>query len=148
VVEARRLRAPARDDRSGLRVVGLPGRHRPRERLEPHRRPRARLRARTPLQRGDRAPRHARGPASADPEDGVPPEDRGPDEEPRRVQRVLAPVPLLERGRGGRVLGVPGSSRSWAPTPRRCSRRRSRGTRGGSRSARSPTRPCATRPAG
>ena len=72
LVPARRLRAPARDDRPRLRLVGVPGRHRSRERVEPHRRARARLLARASLQRRDRPPRHARGPAGPHGEDRVP----------------------------------------------------------------------------
>ena len=43
VVAAGRLRAPAGDDRPRLRVVGVPRRHRPGERLADHRRPRPRV---------------------------------------------------------------------------------------------------------
>ena len=46
VVAPRRLRAPAGDDRPRVRVVRVPRRHRPRERLADHRRARARLCAR------------------------------------------------------------------------------------------------------
>ena len=49
VVAPRRLRAAAGADRPRLRVVGLPGRHRPRQRLGDHRRPRPRLLAGEPL---------------------------------------------------------------------------------------------------
>ena len=56
-----RLRAAAGDDRPGLRVVGLPGRHRPRQRLGDHRRPRARVLAREPLLDRDRPPRDPGG---------------------------------------------------------------------------------------
>ncbi len=61
LVAARRLRAAAGDDRPGLRVVGVPGRHRPRERLGDHRRPRARVLAREPLLDRDRPPRDPGG---------------------------------------------------------------------------------------
>ena len=73
LVAPRRLRAAAGDDRPGLRVVGLPGRHRPRQRLGDHRRPRARLLAREPLLDRDRPPRDPGGRARADQGDGLPP---------------------------------------------------------------------------
>ena len=60
-------------DRSRLRLVGLPGRHRPRQRLGVHRCPRARVLAREPLLDGGRPPRDRRGRARADEGDGVPP---------------------------------------------------------------------------
>ena len=71
LVAPRRLRAAAGDDRPGLRLVGVPGRHRPRQRLGDHRRPRARLLAREPLLDGHRPPRHPGGRARADPGDGA-----------------------------------------------------------------------------
>ena len=55
VVAPRRLRAPARDERPRLRVVGVPRRHRPGERLADHPRPCARLCARQHVLRRDRA---------------------------------------------------------------------------------------------
>src|SRR6185503_19747316 len=48
-------------------------------------------------------------------EDRVPPEGRGAHEESRRIQRILAPLPLLERGRRRRVLGVPRARRDHGP---------------------------------
>ena len=55
VVAPRRLRAPARDERPRVRIVGVPRRHRPGERLADHSRPCARLCARQHLLRRDRA---------------------------------------------------------------------------------------------
>ena len=52
------LRAP---DRPGLRLLGMPRRHRPRQRLGDHRRPRPRLPAGEPLLDGDRPSRHPGG---------------------------------------------------------------------------------------
>ena len=49
-----RLRADARDDRPRLRLVGLPRRHRSRQRLGPDRRARARLRPGAHVLDGDR----------------------------------------------------------------------------------------------
>ena len=66
VVAAGRLRPAARDVRPRLRLVGLPGRHRPRQRLGGHRRPRPRLLTGEPLLDGHRAPRHPGGRARAD----------------------------------------------------------------------------------
>ena len=66
LVAAGRLRAAAGDVRPGLRVVGMPGRHRPGERVGVHRHPRARLLAREPLLDGDRPSRDPGGRASAD----------------------------------------------------------------------------------
>ena len=51
VVASRRLRPPPRDERPRLRVLGLPGRHRPRERLADHACPRACLSHRTTASR-------------------------------------------------------------------------------------------------
>ena len=72
VVQAGRLRAAAGHDRRALRVLGLPGRHRPRQRLEPHRHPCPRLPGRAEVLHGDRAPRHPGCRAEADPRDRVP----------------------------------------------------------------------------
>ena len=67
LVAAGRLRAAAGDDRPGLRLVGLPRRHRSRQRLEPDRHPRPRLPGRAEVLHGDRAPRHPGRRAEADP---------------------------------------------------------------------------------
>ena len=115
VVAPGRLRAAAGDDRPRLRVVGVPGRHRPRERLGDHRRPRSRLLAREPLLEGDRPPRDPGGRASADQGDGVPPAHQRADRELRRVPRLLAAALLQQRGRHRRVLGLPREGRGDGP---------------------------------
>ena len=61
VVAARATTCCCARRRPGLRLVGLSGRHRPRQRLGDHRRPRPRLRPREPLLDGDRPPRHPGG---------------------------------------------------------------------------------------
>ena len=88
-------------------VLGLPRRHRPRERLEHHRRPRARLPGREHVLGRDRAPGDAGRRAGADEGDDLPPAHPGADEELRRVPRLLAAALLQQRGRDRRVLGLP-----------------------------------------
>ncbi len=61
VVAPRRLRAAAGRRRPALRLLGVPRRHRPRQRLGDHRRPRPRLPAREPVFAGDRPPRYPGG---------------------------------------------------------------------------------------
>ena len=107
VVAAGRLRAAAGADRPRLRVLRLPRRHRPGERLEDHRRPRARLPGRAHVLGRDRAPRDARRRAGADEGDDLPPAHVRADEELRRVPRLLAAALLQQRGRDRRVLGLP-----------------------------------------
>ena len=79
-----RLRPAAGDDRPRVRLVGVPRRHRPRQRLGDHRHPRARLLAREPLLDGHRPPRDPGGRASADQGDGVPPAHQRAHRELRR----------------------------------------------------------------
>ena len=92
-----------------------PGRHRSRQRLGDHRRPRARLLAREPLLDGDRPPRDPGGRASADQGDGLPPAHERADRELRRVPRLLAAPLLQQRGRHRRVLGLPREGRRDGP---------------------------------
>ena len=117
LVAPRRLRAAAGDDRSRVRLVGVPGRHRPGERLGAHRRPRARLLPREPLLDGDRPPRHPGGRARADPGDDVPSAHERADRELRGVPRLLAAPLLQQRGRHRRVLGLPREGRRDGPLP-------------------------------
>ena len=160
VVAPRRLRPPPRDERPRLRVVGVPRRHRPGERLADHADPRAGVRARQHVLGRDRAPRDGRRRSGAHARDDVPSAHERAHEELRRVPRLLAPALLRQRGRDRRVLGLPREGRDHGPLAaaqvgdarpgRRDARSstRSRATRGGSRSARSRTRRSATRPAG
>ena len=67
-----RLRAAAGDVGPRLRLVGVPRRHRSRQRLGGHRRPRPRLLTGEPLLDGHRPPRHPGGRARADQGDGLP----------------------------------------------------------------------------
>ena len=64
------LRPAARAVRPRLRVLGVPGRHRPGQRLGDHRRPRPRLLPGEPLLDGHRPPRHPGGRARHDQGDG------------------------------------------------------------------------------
>ena len=73
VVAPRRLRAAARAVGPRLRLLGLPRRHRPGQRLGGHRRPRPRLLAGEPLLDGHRPPRHPGGRPADDQGDGLPP---------------------------------------------------------------------------
>ena len=107
VVAARRLRPPARDDRPRVRVVRLPRRHRPGQRVADHAGARAGVRARQHLLHGRRVPRDPGRGAGADEGDDVPSADERTDEELRRVPRLLAPALLRQRGRDRRVLGLP-----------------------------------------
>ena len=77
----------ARDDRPRVRVLRLPRRHRPCERLADHAGARARLCARQHVLGRGRAPRDRRRRAGADARDLVPPAHIGADEELRRVPR-------------------------------------------------------------
>ena len=117
VVAAGRLRAAARDVRPRLRLLGLPRRHRPRQRLGGHRRPRPRLLTGEPLLDGHRPPRHPGGRARADQGDGVPSPLVAADPERHRVPRLLAADVLHERRRGGGVLGVPREGGGDGPLP-------------------------------
>ena len=72
VVAAGRLCAAAGDDRYRLRLLGLPGRHRRRQRLEPDRHPRPRLSRRTALQQSDRLPHGTRRRAAPHARDRLP----------------------------------------------------------------------------
>ena len=74
MVAPRRLRADARDDRSRLRLVGLPRRRRSRERMGPDRRARPRVQAGEHVFEGHREARDARRRAGADEEDRLPAE--------------------------------------------------------------------------
>ena len=135
MVAPRRLRAPARDERSRVRIVGVPRRHRPGERLADHSRPRARLCARQHLLRRDREACDRRCGSGAHEGDDVPSADERADEELRRVPRLLAPALLRQRGRDRRVLGLPREGRDHGslaaaqvgdPRPRRRSARPAR----------------------
>ena len=110
-----RLRADEGDDGPRVRVVGVPGRHRPGQRVGVHRHPRARLLAREPLLDGHRPSRDPGGRASADKGDGVPPADQRAHRELRGVPRLLAAALLQQRGRDRRVLGVPREGRGHGP---------------------------------
>ncbi len=115
VVAPRRLRADAGDDRPRVRVVRVPRRHRPGQRLGHHRHPRARLLAREPLLDGHRPPRDPGGRASADQGNGVPPAYERAHRELRGVPRLLAAPVLQHRGRDQPVLGVPREGRDHGP---------------------------------
>ena len=115
VVAAGRLRHGARADRPRVRVVGVPGRHRPGERVGVHRHPRARLLAREPLLGGHRPSRDPGGRASHDQGNGVPPADQRAHRELPGVPRLLAAALLQQRGRDRRVLGVPREGRGHGP---------------------------------
>ena len=115
VVAARRLRAAARDVGPRLRVLGLPRRHRPRQRLGGHRRPRPRLLTGEPLLDGHRPPRHPGGRARADEGDRLPPALVAADPQRDGVPRLLAADLLHQRGRRGGVLGVPREGRGDGP---------------------------------
>ena len=115
VVAPRRLRADAGDDRSRVRVIRVPRRHRPGQRLGHHRHPRARLLAREPLLDGHRPPRDPGGRASADQGNGVPPAYEQAHRELRGLPRLLATPVLQHRGRHQPVLGVPREGRDHGP---------------------------------
>ena len=117
VVAPGRLRAAAGAVGPRLRVVGLPGRHRPGQRLGGHRHPRPRLLTGEPLLDGHRPPRHPGGRARADQGDGVPLPLVGADPQRDRVPRLLAADLLHERGRRQRVLGLPREGRRDGPLP-------------------------------
>ena len=115
VVAPGRLRPAAGDERPGLRVVRVPGRHRPRQRLGVHRCPRPRLRPGEPLLHGDRTPRDRRRRAGADEGDRLPPAHERPHQELRGVPRLLAAALLRQRGRERRVLRLPRARRGDGP---------------------------------
>ena len=115
VVAARRLRAAARDVGPRLRLLGLPRRHRSRQRLGGHRRPRPRLLTGEPLLDGHRPPRHPGGRPRDDQGDGLPSTLVAADAQRHRVPRLLAADVLHQRGRGGGVLGLPREGRRDGP---------------------------------
>ena len=119
VVAARRLRAAAGLDRPGVRLVGLPRRHRPGQRLGDHRHPRPRLLAREPVLAGDRPPRHPGGRPRHDQRDRLPPAHVGADPRLRRVPRATG-FRTASRARARSPSTGPAGSgrRSW--TSRRC----------------------------
>ena len=117
LVTAGRLRPDARDVRPRLRIVGLPRRHRSRQRVGDHRRPRPRLLPGEPLPDGHRAPRHPGGRARHDQGDRIPRALVGADPQRHRVPRLLAAHVLHQRGRRRRVLGVPREGRDHGPLP-------------------------------
>ena len=117
VVAPGRLRAAAGDERPRVRLLRLPRRHRPGQRLGDHRRPRPRLRPGEPLLDGHRPPRHPGGRARDDPGDGLPPAHRGPHAQPDGVPRLLAADLLHQRRRRRRVLGVPREGGGDGPLP-------------------------------
>ena len=96
---------------------GLPGRHRPRERLADHADPRPRVRTGQQVLRRDRAPRHGRRGSGAHARDDVPSADERADEELRGVPRLLAAALLRQRGGDRRVLGVPRAGGDHGPLP-------------------------------
>ena len=115
MVASGRLRDAAGGERPGVRVLGLPGRHRPIECLGGDRCPRARLLAREPLLDGHRAARDRRCRGGPDPGDRLPPQDLGADPELRGVPRLLAAPLLQQRGRHRRVLGLPREAGGHGP---------------------------------
>ena len=117
LVAARGLRDAARDDRPGVRVIGLPRRRRPFKCLGGDRCPRTRLFPAESVLRGHRPPRDRRRPAGADAGDRVPPAHVGPHQIIPRVPRLLAAALLQQRGRDRRVLGVPREGRRDGPLP-------------------------------
>ena len=112
LVAPRRLRAAAGHERSRVRLVGLPGRHRSRQRLGDHRRPRSRLSAREPLSDGHRPPRDPGGRASADQGDGVPPADRRAHQELRRSTAATGSRTATTTRAGSPSTG-PAARRPW-----------------------------------
>ncbi len=107
MVTARRLRDAARDERPRVRLVGVPRRHRPVQRLGGNGHPCARLSAAEPLLDRDRSARDRRRRAGAHPGDRISLPGGRADQELRRVPRLLAAALLQQRGRGRRVLGLP-----------------------------------------
>ena len=117
LVAPRRLRPAAGDERSRLRVVCVPGRHRPGERLADHAGPRAGVRARQLVLGRDRAPSDRRRRPRAHARDDLPSTHERAHEELRRVPRLLAAPLLRQRGRDRRVLGVPREGRGHGSLP-------------------------------
>ncbi len=109
------LRAPAGDERPRVRVVLVPRRHRPGERLAGDPDPRPGVRARQHVLRGDRTPGDGRRRPGAHEGDDLSPADERAHEELRRVPRLLAAALLRQRGRDRRVLGVPREGRDHGP---------------------------------
>ena len=117
LVAARRLRPAARDVGPRVRLLGVPRRHRSRQRLGGHRRPRPRLLTGEPLLDGHRPPRHPGGRTRDDEGDRLPPPLVAADAQRDRVPRLLAADVLHQRGRRRGVLGVPREGRRDGPLP-------------------------------
>ena len=118
VVAARRLRAVPRPDRPGVRVVGLPGRHRRRQRLEPDAGPHPHLSDKGALLARGGLPQDSRFRASDDQGNRVPSAPLRAHAQLHRISRLLAAQPLQQRRADRRILGgqrARGDDRPLAP---------------------------------
>ena len=105
VVAARRLRAVPRADRPGVRVVGLPGRHRRRQRLEPDAGPHPHLSGQGALLARGGLPQDSRCRGSDDQGNRVPSAPLRAHAQLHGVSRLLAAEPLQQRRADRRILG-------------------------------------------
>ena len=115
LVAPRRLCAAAGDDRPGLRLLGLPVRHRRRQWLGPDRHPCPGLSRDQPVQARGGLSHDAGRTLAAHQGDGLPRSRRGAYPRPRRVSRLLA-AQQLRQGRPDRgILGLPRALRRDRP---------------------------------
>jgi cation diffusion facilitator CzcD-associated flavoprotein CzcO/uncharacterized protein YcgI (DUF1989 family) len=134
VVAAGRLRPAARARRSGLRLVRLPRRHRPRQRLGADRHPCAHLFRCVQFQQRHRVPHESRLRTAHHPRDRLPCRHQRSHPAHGRVPRLLAAGILLRQRCHRRVLGLPrtrGADRPVAAAQVRDHRTGCRGTGAG-----------------